>query len=80
MTNLVQAVARAREDGHFIAEGPVRVSQLQAQFPHANRSSMRDLIAAMRARSAVACPFAVIFCRFKGDCMRRCCIPTARVC
>ena len=67
MTTLAQAAARAREDEHFIANGPLRVSQLQAQFPHANRASLRDLIAAMRARSAIARPFAVIFCRFKGD-------------
>lgn len=67
MTTLVQAVTRSREDGQFVADGPVRVGQLQAQFPHAVRASMRDLIAAMRARAAVARPFAVIFCRFKGD-------------
>jgi hypothetical protein len=67
MTTLVQAVARAREDGLFLADGPVRVRQLHAQFPHPVKNSVRDLIAAMRARSAVARPFAVIFCRFKGD-------------
>ena len=67
MTTLVQAVTRSREDGQFVADGPVRVGQLQAQFPHAMRASMRDLIDAMRARASVAHPFAVIFCRFKGD-------------
>jgi hypothetical protein len=67
MTTLVQAVTRSREDGQFVPDGPVRVGQLQAQFPHAVRASMRDLIAAMRARAAVPRPFAVIFCRFKGD-------------
>ncbi len=67
MTTLVQAVTRSREDGQFVANGPVRVGQLQAQFPHAVRASMRDLIGAMRARAAIARPFAVIFCRFKGD-------------
>ena len=67
MTTLVQAITRAREDGLFVPNGPVRVSQLQAQFPHAVRGSVRDLIAAMRARSTVARPWAVIFCRFKGD-------------
>jgi hypothetical protein len=67
MTTLAQAVARSREDGQFVPDGPLRVGQLQAQFPHPVRNSVRDLIAAMRARSAVARPFAVIFCRFKGD-------------
>ena len=67
MTTLVQAVTRSREDGQFVANGPVRVGQLQAQFPHAVRASIRDLIGAMRARAAIARPFAVIFCRFKGD-------------
>ena len=67
MTTLVQAVTRSREDGQFVANGPVRVGQLQAQFPHAVRASIRDLIGAMRARAAIPRPFAVIFCRFKGD-------------
>jgi hypothetical protein len=67
MTTLVQAVMRAREDGLFVANGPVRVSQLKAQFPPAVPGSLRNLIATMRSRSVVARPWAVIFCRFKGD-------------
>ncbi len=68
MTTLMQAVTRAREDAQFPPDGEFRVRQLQQHFqPPAQRGSLRALIAAMRARTAVARPFAVILCRFKGD-------------
>jgi hypothetical protein len=68
MTTLIQAVTRAREDNQITAAGDVLVTQLQKDFQQpSERGSLRALIAAMMARAAVARPYAVILCRFKGD-------------
>jgi hypothetical protein len=68
MTTLMQAVTRAREDDHFPPDGEFGVRQLQQHYQApAQRDSLRALISAMRARTAVQRPFAVILCRFKGD-------------